>query len=475
MRAGTAYVVGAGPNGLTAAVRLAQRGHQVTVLEAGSRIGGGTRTSENTLPGLLHDDCSAFHPTALASPYLRVLDLERHGLEYLWPEIEFAHPLDDGRAGLLHRSLEQTAAGLGADGGRWRRLFAPLVRRYDDLVDELFQPVLHIPRHPLTLARFGLSAAPSPSLLTRRWQTEEGPALFGGAAAHLTYPLTRPLTSAVGLVLTGAAHTVGWPVARGGSRAITDALAARLLELGGRIETDAPVTRLEQVGDADAVLFDLAPPAVARLLGDLLPPRIRRAYTRYRFGPGAFKLDLAVEGPIPWANTDVGRAGTVHLGGALPEIVASEAAVAAGRMPRRPFVLVGQQYLADPSRSADGVNPVWAYAHVPAGYGGDASEAIIAQVERFAPGFRDRIVGRFSRGPGEMEAYNANYVGGDIATGANDLLGTVFRPRLTPDPYRTGAPGFYLCSAATPPGAGVHGMGGFHAANAAADDLEGAR
>lgn len=470
MSASTAIVVGSGPNGLAAAVRLAEHGLSVRVLEAQSVMGGGTQTSEHTLPGLLHDDCSAFHPTAVASPYFASLGLERNGLEFLWPEIQFAHPLDGGRAGLLYRSLDQTAEGLGADGSSWARLFGPLAKNYAALTSDLFRPIMHVPHHPITLSRFGKSAVLPASVLARRWESEEAQALFGGVAAHVIHPLDRPLTSAVGLMLTAAGHAVGWPVARGGSRAITDALAARLAELGGVVETDTPVTDSRQVRDADVVMYDLAPPAIARLIGDRLPPRVRRAYQRYRFGPGSFKLDLAVEGGVPWHHPEVRRAGTVHLGGTMREMVATESEVARGRMPARPFVLVGQQYLADPSRSVGSTHPVWAYAHVPAGYDGDATEAILDQIERFAPGLRDRVVATYSRSTAGMEAHNANYVGGDIATGANTALGVVFRPRITVNPYRC-APGHYICSAATPPGGGVHGMGGFNAAETALRDL----
>lgn len=466
-----AYVVGSGPNGLAGAVRLAERGLDVTLLERADRIGGGTRTSENTLPGLLHDDCSAFHPTGAASPYLQTLRLEEHGLAWLWPEIQYAHPLDDGSAGLAFRSVSDTASALGADGGAWSRLFAPLTRQYDALARELFQPIVHLPRHPIALGGFGLRALLPASTLARRWQGDPARALFGGVAAHLFGRLDRPLSASVGLMLGAAAHAYGWPVAQGGSQAIAAALAAKLESLGGRIETGVDVTSLGQLDDGDVVLFDLAPPAVARILGDRQPSRAARAYRRYRFGPGSFKLDLAIEGEIPWRNPDVGRAGTVHLGGTFEETAAAEADIVAGRMPARPFVLLGQQYLADPSRSQGDLNPVYAYAHVPAAWPGDASEAIIDQIERFAPGFRSRIRARFSRSTSDLETYNPNYVGGDIATGRNSAVQVVMRPRVSLNPYRTGARGHYLCSAATPPGAGVHGMGGFHAAEAALADL----
>lgn len=462
-----AVVVGAGPNGLAAAITLAQHGCGVTVLESAATIGGGTRTSELTVPGLLHDDCSAVHPTALASPFLRSLDLRRHGLEWCWPEVDLAHPLDSGSAGVLLRSLDDTAAGLGVDGPGWRRLFGPLSASYDDLVTELFQPVLHLPRHLVALARFGPNAVQPATLLAQRWLTGEARALFAGVAAHAFYPLRRPLTSAIGLMLTAAGHAYGWPVARGGSQSITNAMAALLVELGGTIKTGVRVESYQEFAHADVVMLDVAPGAAADLLGDRLPKRVAKAYRRYRHGPGAFKLDLAVEGGVPWRSEACRRAGTVHVGGGIDEIAAAEQDIYAGRMPKRPFVLVGQQYLADPSRSVGDVHPVWAYAHVPAGYTGDASELIIDQIERFAPGVRDRIVEKFVRSTTDLATYNANYVGGDIATGANDLIQVAMRPRIALDPYRTGVPGVYLCSAATPPGAGVHGMCGHNAARSA--------
>jgi len=334
-------------------------------------------------------------------------------------------------------------------------------------VAEVFRPVLHLPRHPLPLARFGLAALLPATVLARLWKTEEARALFGGVAAHGFYPLNRPLTSAVGLMLTAAGHAYGWPVAEGGSQSITNALAARLVELGGTIKTGVPVESYREVERADVVMLDLAPGAAANLLGAAQPARVARAYRRYRHGPGAFKVDLAVQGGVPWTNEACRRAGTVHLGGTIAEIAATEREIHAGRLPERPFVLVGQQYLADPSRSVGDLHPVYAYAHVPHGYSGDATEAVIDQIERFAPGVRERIVARFSRGTTALAEYNRNYVGGDIATGANDPLQVAIRPRIALDPYATGVPGVYLCSAATPPGAGVHGMCGFNAARSA--------
>ncbi|MFI9803119.1 phytoene desaturase family protein [Streptomyces sp. NPDC052301] len=462
-----AIVVGAGPNGLAAAVALAQRGLKVTVLEAADEIGGGTRSSELTLPGLLHDHCSAVHPLGVGSPFLRTLGLERYGVDWAWPEVDLAHPLDGGRAGVLLRSMERTVRGLGVDGAAWQRLFAPLADDFDALTEDVLRPVPHLPAHPVALARFGLRALQPATAVARRWRTEEARALFAGAAAHLMYSLTGPAGSAVGLMLVGAAHRFGWPVARGGSRTITDALAALLGRLGGTVETGVRVDSLAELAPARIVMLDTTPGAAARICGDWLPGRVRRAYRGWRHGPAAFKVDLAVQDGIPWTHDACRRAGTVHLGGTLEEVVRTEAQTAAGRMPERPFVLVGQQYLADPGRSRGDIHPVWAYAHVPHGHPGDATEAVLRQIERFAPGVRERIVGLSARSATELARYNANFVGGDIVAGANTARQVALRPRMSLDPYSTGIPGVYLCSAATPPGAGVHGMCGANAARSA--------
>lgn len=460
-------VVGSGPNGLTCAVALARAGVRVTVLEAAETIGGGTRSGELTVPGVVHDLCSAALPMAAASPFLRSLGLERHGLEWRWPEVDLAHPLDDGSAGVLVRSVEETAAGLGADGRAWRQLFGPLGANFEALNEDLVEPVVHLPRHPLLLLRLGIPALLPPTLLTRRFKTPQARALFGGVAAHSFSRLDRPLSSAVGMALTAACHGVGWPVAAGGSQALADALAAELREQGGTIETGVRVRSLAELGSPDVVAFDLAPAAVAAIAGERLPRRVARAYRRYRHGPGAFKVDLAVDGAVPWTAEACRRAGTVHAIGSFAELAAAERDVNRGRMPARPFVLVGQQYLADPGRSAGEVHPVWAYAHVPSGYDGDGERAVLDQIERFAPGLRERIVATAVRTPADFEAANPNYIGGDIITGANTPLQMVVRPRLALDPYSAGAPGLYICSAATPPGGGVHGMSGFNAARSA--------
>jgi phytoene dehydrogenase-like protein len=462
-----AFVVGSGPNGLACAVALARAGIGVTVLEAEDSIGGGTRSGELTIPGLLHDHCSAVHPMAVASPFLSSLGLAEHGLQWRWPEVDLVHPLDDGSAGVLRRSLADTAHDLGRDGDAWRRLFAGPSSNFDALNEDLLRPIMHVPRHPLGLARFGLPAALPVTILARIWKDPQAKALFGGVAAHAFSPLDNPLSSAVGMALTSACHRFGWPVARGGSRAIGDALAAVLTEHGGRIETGVRVRSLSELPRASLVVFDLAPRAVAEIAGERLPGRVARAYRRYRHGPAAFKVDLAVEGGVPWTNEACRRAGTVHAIGPLEELVVAEREVNRGRMPERPFVLVAQQYLADPDRSVGDVHPVWAYAHVPSGYDGDGETALIDQLERFAPGLRERIVATAVRGPAQLTAHNANYLGGDIVCGANTPWQTLIRPRFALDPYSTGIPGVFICSAATPPGGGVHGMGGYHAARSA--------
>ena len=466
-----AWVVGSGPNGLAGAVELARGGLTVTVLEAADEIGGGTRTSELTVPGVLHDHCSAFHPMATASPFLQSLDLGRHGLEWRWPQIDLAHPLDDGTAGFLARSIDATAEDLGADGAAWKRLFGGPSEHFATLIPDLMQPVLHLPRHPVRLTRFGIPALAPATLIARAWKGERAKALFGGVAAHAISPLTRPLSASVGMALTCAGHAFGWPVARRGSRSITDALAAELRELGGTIETGRRVQSLNDLPRGDIVLLDLAPARVADLSGARLDDKVERAYQRYRHGPAAFKLDFAVQGGVPWTAAPCRRAGTVHVTGTFAETVHAEAEVNRGRMPERPFVLVGQQYLADPDRSSGDVHPVWAYAHVPNGWEGDATEPLVGQIERFAPGFRERIVAQVSKGPAEFEDLNSNFIGGDIIGGANSPLQIVSRPRLSLNPYATGIPGVFMCSASTPPGAGVHGMNGSNAARAALAEL----
>ena len=462
-----AVVVGAGPNGLAAAVALARAGRSVTVLEGADTIGGGTRTAELTVPGLRHDVCSAVHPFGVASPFLTALPLAEHGLVWRYPEVDLAHPLDDGTAGVMVRDLDETCRGLGADGKAWRGVFGPLTEGFTGLADDVLGPVLRWPGHPVRMARFGLRAGLPATALAARFRTPQARALFGGSAAHIFRPFTRPATASVGVMLTVAGHVHGWPVAEGGSAAITTALASLLAELGGTVVTGHPVRTRADLPESRVVLFDTGPETVAEVYTDRLPARTRRAYRRYRHGPAAYKVDLAVRGGVPWANEVVRRAGTVHVGGTFEEIAAAEAAVCAGRMPEAPFVLVAQQSVADPTRAAGDLHPVWAYAHVPAGWDGPGEQVVLDQLERFAPGLRERVVATSVQTPAGFAAYNPNYVAGDIAGGANDLRQLVARPRLAADPYATGVPGVYLCSAATPPGAGVHGMCGFRAATRA--------
>ncbi len=462
-----AVVVGAGPNGLTAAITLARAGRSVTVLEAADTVGGGSRSAELTLPGYVHDVCSAVHALSLASPVLRDLPLAAHGLELVHPDVPLAHPLDDGTAVLLRRDVTDTAASLGGDARAYQRLLGPLVRNADGLMHELLGP-LRPPRHPLAMARFGLVGLRSAAGLGRsRFAGTRGRALLAGVAAHSMLRLDQVPSGAVALVLMTAGHAVGWPFARGGSQRVADALASYLRLLGGEIVTGHRVETVDELDGAGAVLLDVTPRQLLALAGPRLPARYRRALRRFRYGPGVFKLDWALDGPIPWRADGADRAGTVHLGGTMEEIAASEADVASGRAPTRPYVLLTQPTVCDPSRAPAGKHVGWAYCHVPAGCGEDMTERIEAQVERFAPGFRDRILGRSAMSPGEMEAYNPNYVGGDINGGLQDLRQLFTRPVARAVPYTTPDPRLFLCSSSTPPGGGVHGMSGYFAARAA--------
>lgn len=470
-----AVVVGSGPNGLAAALTLAAEGVDVEVLEAAPTVGGGTRSSELTLPGLLHDECSGFHPLAVDTPFSQRFDLSRHGLRWRWPEVQYTHPLDGGRGAAAWRSVDATAADLGTDGRAWRQVFGWLADRFGDIGEDFLRPMLHVPSHPVKLTRFGALSLLPAAALARRWSTPEGQALFAGVAAHALRPFGAPVSSAIGVALGAAAHCYGWPVAEGGSAAIAQAIVGLLEEHGGRVRTEVTVASLDELGSPDVVMLDVAPAAAARIVGDRMPPRVSRALARYRHGPGVFKIEFAVQGGVPWQHEESRRAGTVHVGGSLEEIATAEREVHRGRMPERPFLLVGQQYVADPSRVAGESVPVYAYAHVPGGWAGDATSAIEQQIERFAPGFRDRVLARHVRSPRQMEEHNPNYVGGDVVTGANDALQLVFRPRFALNPYHLGVPGTYLCSASTPPGAGAHGMCGYNAARSALRELRAGR
>jgi phytoene dehydrogenase-like protein len=458
-----AVVIGSGPNGLSAAVALAQAGRSVRVLEARDTVGGGARSTELTLPGFVHDVCSAIHPMAVASPFLRTLPLASHGLDWIEP-VPLAHPLDDGSAPMLERSLLGTAAGLGPDGRAYERLMAPLLARVEPLLDELLGPA-RIPRHPLLLARFGLSALRSATGLAHSiFQGEAAAALFGGIAAHSMLPLEQRPSAAVGMVMSVAAHAYGWPVPRGGAQRIADALAGHLRELGGEVETGVSVSSYGELPDARAYLFDVSPRQLVAIAGGELPPAYLRRLGRYRYGPGAFKLDFALSEPIPWRTELCARAGTVHLGGTIEEIAAAERAVSEGKHPERPFVLVAQSSLFDSTRAPVGEHTAWAYCHVPNGSSTDMTAPIEAQLERFAPGFRDCVKARSVLSPADLQSYNANYIGGDINGGVQDFRQLFTRPVARLNPYSTPSDKIYLCSASTPPGGGVHGMCGYFCA-----------
>lgn len=462
-----AVVVGGGPNGLAAAIEIARAGRSVVVYEGAERPGGGCRSAELTLPGFVHDVCSAIHPLAIASPFFRSLPLERLGARVIHPRIPLAQPLDGGRAALLRRSVEETAAAFGPDERPYRRLMGPLVKNADALVRELLGP-FGIPRSPLVMARFGLNGLlPASVLLRRRFEGDEPRALLGGAAAHAMLPLDRSPTAAVGLLLCTLAHAVGWPVIAGGSQRLTDALVSYLGELGGEIRSGRPVGSLRELPDSRAVLFDVTPRQMLAIAGDRLPARYRSRLARFRHGPGIFKIDWALDGPVPWTNAGCAEAGTVHLGGTLEEMAESERAPWEGRVPDRPYVLVGQQSVCDPSRAPEGKHTLWAYCHVPSGSTIDMTDRIEAQLERFAPGFRDRVLARATMAPKEVEDYNPNYVGGDITGGVQDLRQTFTRPAARLDPYATPNERLFICSASAPPGGGVHGMAGYHAARSA--------
>ncbi|MFJ8822971.1 phytoene desaturase family protein [Streptomyces sp. NPDC102467] len=458
-----AVVVGAGPNGLTAAVELARRGFSVALFEAGSTVGGGARTEELTLPGFRHDPCSAAHPLGINSPAFRAMPLERYGLEWAQPELPMAHPFPDGTAAVLSRSVGETAASFGPrDAGAYRRLVEPLLPRWDALVQDFMAlPSSALPRDPVTLARFGLRGLPPATWLMRRFRDERAPALFSGLVAHTIAPLGGFATSAIGLVFALAAHARGWPVARGGSQSLSDALAAYLLDLGGAIHTDYEVKRLDDLPPARAYIFDTSPTALARIAG------FGRYYDRFRYGASVFKVDYALDGPVPWTAPEARSAGTVQIGPYRSDIgKALRAASVDGRAPEAPFLITVQPSVADATRAPAGKHTFWAYGHVPNGWDGDLTAAIERQLERFAPGFRDLVLARATAGPPELAVRNANYVGGDIACGSVRGLQLMLRPKLSLSPYTTPHPAVYICSSATPPGPGVHGMSGHNAAKA---------
>jgi phytoene dehydrogenase-like protein len=464
-------VVGSGPNGLAAAIVMAQAGRSVLVREANEAIGGGARSAELTLPGFLHDPFSAVHPLAAGSPFFRSLPLAEHGLEWIHPGAPLAHPLDDGTAAVLERSVEGTGATLGPDAAAYRNLIEPFAAHWDQLAPEILGPITHLPRHPLLLARFGVKALRSAEGLAKSaFKAEHARALLAGISAHSTLPLDKPATASFALVLLAAAHAVGWPIPRGGAGQIAQALVSYLRSLGGEIVTGAPVNSLDDLPPAGACFFDVTPRQLLRIAGDRLPSGYRRKLERFRYGPGVFKVDWALDGPIPWAAPECARAGTVHLAGALDDIIRSERQAWHREHAERPYVLLAQPSMFDPSRAPRGKHTIWAYCHVPNGSLVDMTERVENQVERFAPGFRDAILARSVMGPAELERRNANLVGGDVNGGAPELGQLFFRPTIQRVPYAVPVPGFYLCSSSTPPGGGVHGMCGYHAAKAALAD-----
>jgi phytoene dehydrogenase-like protein len=462
-----ALVIGSGPNGLAAAIEIARAGHSVRVLEAAPEIGGGTRNAELTLPGFVHDVCSAVHPMGILSPFYTTLPLAEHGLVWVKPQASIAHPLDDGPAILLYRSLERTAEGLGRDGRAYQRLVGPFVDQAIELLADAMAP-LRVPKHPIQMARFGLRAAFSANRLARiLFREERARALLAGCAGHSVLPLSQPLTAALGVLFAITGHAEDWPVARGGSHTITKALASYLRSLGGEIETNHRVERLDALPDARVVLFDTSPEQLSRIAADALPAGYRRRLGRYRYGPGAFKLDWALDGPIPWKDPACLEASTVHVGGTLEEICASERDMYQGRHNDRPYLIVCQQSQFDPTRAPAGKHTGYAYCHVPHGSTLDRTEAIEAQIERFAPGFRDRILARHTMNTADFERYNPNYTGGAITGGVADAFQLFNSPVTRLDPYSTPNPRLFICSAATPPGGGVHGQCGYWAARSA--------
>jgi phytoene dehydrogenase-like protein len=472
-----AIVIGSGPNGLAAAITIARAGRSVLVFEAKETIGGGCRSAELTLPGFTHDVCSAIHPLGLASSFFRMLPLEQYGVEWIHPEFPLAHPLDNGTAAILHRSLEVTGESLGEDGAAYKKLMQPLVENWQTIMDALHGPVrpLVILPHPLKLAHFGLLAMRSASgLACSQFKGSATRAIFAGMSGHSMLPLDVAPSAAAGLLLGILAHAVGWPLARGGSQKISDALAAYLRDLGGEIITGVEVKSLDMLPPAKVVLCDITPRQLLRVAGSRLSGLYKRQLQHYRYGPGVFKLDIALDGPIPWNAEACRHAGTVHVGGTLAEIARAERAVWQGEHPEQPFVLLAQQSLFDDTRAPAGKQTVWAYCHVPNGSNLDMSERIEGQIERFAPGFRQRILARHAVNAVEIEHYNANYIGGDINGGIQDFAQLFTRPTLSPTPYSTPDKSLYICSSSTPPGGGVHGMCGYFAARAALQNIEAA-
>lgn len=463
-----AVVVGAGPNGLSAAIVLARAGKSVLVVEANDTVGGGARSAELTLPGFVHDVCSTAYPLGAGSPFFNSLPLREHGLEWVHPPAPLAHPLDGGRTVMLYPSISETASGMGVDGEAYRKLMGPLASDWDRSSGYLLSPLRGRPAHPLAIARFGLQAMRSVrSTAQSRFEGEGARALFAGVGAHSMLPLHRRFTAAVALFLCMSGHTVGWPFARGGAQSISDALASYLETIGGEISTNWTVESIDDLPQSRVVLCDVTPSQLIEIAGRRLQGRYRRRLQAYRYGVGVFKVDYALDGPVPWRSTSVGLAGTIHVGGTMEEIAKAESDIWAGKHPEKPFVLVAQPSLFDDSRAPPSKHTIWAYSHVPSGSTVDMTGRIEEQIERFAPGFRDRILARRVMNSAALQQYNANYVGGDINGGTQDVGQIFARPVLRWNPYSTPVRGLYLCSSSTPPGGGVHGMCGYHAARSA--------
>lgn len=465
-----AVIVGSGPNGLAAAILLQQHGLSVLVLEGKDKVGGGLRTEELTLPGFKHDVCSAIHPLAAGSPFFETLPLHEHGLEYIYPEVAAAHPFDNGTAAVLKKSIIETADLLGEDRDAYIKLMAHLVKSWPGLAADVLGP-LTFPKHPVDLAVFGLDALTSSTHLAKRFKTEQAKGLLAGMAAHSIQPLTNLVTSAIALVLMANGHLKGWPVPKGGSIKIADALASYFTSIGGKRETNTYITAFDQLPSANAVLFDITPKQLLQIAGHKFSSLYKWQLERYRYGMGVFKVDWALDDAVPFKAEGARLAGTVHIGGTLKEIAAGEQQIWQGHHPETPFVLLAQQSLFDNTRAPEGKHTAWAYCHVPNGSNKDMTEIIEKQVERFAPGFRERIIGRYTFNTRQLENYNPNYIGGDINGGVIDIGQLFTRPVLRRSPYRTSAKGIYICSSSTPPGGGVHGMCGYHSAKRALKDV----
>lgn len=465
-----AVVVGSGPNGLAAAIAIQQAGLSVLLLEGKNSIGGGLRSAELTLPGYIHDVCSAIHPMAAGSPFFKTLPLKEHGLEFINPAIAAAHPFDGGTSAVLHKSVEETARLLGEDKASYLKLLKPLVTSWPKIINDVLAP-LHFPKHPVDMASFGLNALTSASYLVKKFRGKEARGLWAGMAAHSIQPLSNITTSAIGLALLASGHTGGWPIPRGGSMKIAEALASYFISIGGKIQTNFYVRSLKQLPSSHAVLFDITPKQLLQIAGHTFSPLYKWQLERYQYGMGVFKIDWALAEPIPFAAIDCRDAGTIHLGNTFEEIAASEQLTSEGKHPEYPFVLLAQQSLFDGSRAPAGKHTAWAYCHVPNGSQVDMTGAIERQVERFAPGFKDRILAKHVMNTRQIEEYNQNYIGGDINGGIINVQQLFTRPALRFSPYRTSAMGMYICSSSTPPGGGVHGMCGFHAAKRALKDV----